>query len=110
MQTGEQRADESPKATVPLRNAIWVHAALDDLGLSLSQFRVYAHLARRAGRGLAWPSIDSIAAVCHLCRRTVVTALAELERLGLMRVERRQGQSSRYRLADVWEWAGENSE
>jgi len=93
-----------------MRNAIWVHAALDDLGLAPSEFRVYAHLARWAGRGLAWPSIDSIAAVCGICRRTVIIALAALEGLGLMRVERRQGQSNRYRLAEVWEWAGENSE
>ena len=37
-------------------NVIFVHSRLDDYGLPAPSFRVYCHLARRAGRGSAWPA------------------------------------------------------
>ncbi len=86
-------------------NAIWVHSALDDLGLTPSQFRVYAHLSRRAGNGVAWPAIASIARVCRLSRNTVIAALHSLERRGLLQVERnRGGAPNHYRRIQIGQW------
>lgn len=92
-------------STKPPQNAIWVHSALDDLGLTPAEFRVYAHLSRRAGNGVAWPAINSIAKVCGLSRRTVVKAFNALERRGLLQVERGGGNATnRYRLVDMTYW------
>ena len=94
-----------PNPSLPQRNAIWVHSALDDLGLKSAEFRVYAHLARRAGRGVAWPSITSIAHVCRLSRRTVMGALFSLRQRGLVQIQRGgPGYSNRYQLVQISRW------
>jgi DNA-binding transcriptional ArsR family regulator len=86
------------------KRSIWVHGLLDDLGLDSQAFRVFAHLSRRAGRGLAWPSIESITKTCQLSRNTVAAAILELEERGLIQVERRRGVSNRYRIAPISDW------
>ena len=89
----------------PPNNAIWVHSALDDLGLTPAEFRVYAHLSRRAGNGVAWPAIASIARVCRLSRKTVIAAFNNLERRGLLQIERGGGAATNhYRLIQIGNW------
>ena len=36
-------------------NVLFVDSAVDDYPLSAEEFRIYAHIARRAGLGEAWP-------------------------------------------------------
>src|SRR5262245_47994625 len=60
-------------------NIIFIHSALDDAGLTAAEFRVYAHLSRRAGSGKAWPSLSSICDVCKCRRSTAVKAIKSLE-------------------------------
>lgn len=43
---------------------IFIHSELDDLGLTSKAFRVYAHLARRAGKNGAFPSYASMGKIC----------------------------------------------
>src|SRR5436305_6092762 len=89
----------------PPQNALWVHSALDDLGLTPAEFRVYAHLSRRAGNGVAWPAINSIAKVCRLSRHTVIAAFNNLERHGLLQIERGGGAATNhYRLIEIHSW------
>src|SRR5947209_11928988 len=89
----------------PPQNALWVHSALDDLGLTPAEFRVYAHLSRRAGNGVAWPAIASISKVCRLSRKTVIKAFNRLERRGLLQVDRGGGAATnRYRLVAMTHW------
>ena len=46
---------------------VFIHSRLDDFGLTAPEFRVYCHLARRAGRtGRAWSSVQNISGVCLL--------------------------------------------
>jgi len=86
-------------------NAIWVHSALDDLGLTPAEFRVYAHLSRRAGNGVAWPAIASIAKVCRLSRKTAIAAFNNLVRRGLLQIERGGGAATNhYRLIQIGNW------
>lgn len=74
------------------RLPVFIHSELDDMGLSLEAFRVYAHLARRAGRdGRAWPGLQSIGDVCFwqdkhpdTRRKKATAAVAELEQHGLI--------------------------
>jgi hypothetical protein len=98
---------------------IFVHSEVDDLGLTTNAFRVYAHLARRAGKdNSAWPSYSTIGEHCFRAsypkaqeatlRRRAMEAVRELEERGLIEVEhRRRGDqghtSNEYRLLTLRE-------
>lgn len=86
-------------------NCIFVHSELDDLGLDPQEFRIYAHLARRAnGKTRAWPGITSMSFACRMKRNTVVRAIRGLEAHGLIRVTRKSGGLSEYLLTVPSEW------
>lgn len=73
----------------------FIPSALDDMGLRAGPFRVFCHLCRRAGiTGRAWPSAQSIAAVCRMDPDTVWKHLGELELKGMIQRESRAGTSS----------------
>ena len=58
---------------------------LDELKLSASEFRICAHLWRRAGKhNTCYPGAESMARDCRLSRDTVWKALRALERRGLL--------------------------
>lgn len=74
---------------------IFIHSELDDLPLTLEAFRVYAHLARRAGKSNdAWPSYNSIGETCfrrncpnaskETIRKKAIDAVKELVSAGLI--------------------------
>lgn len=77
---------------------------LDDFRLDVHQFRVYMHLARRAGSGAAWPGIPSIAVVCRCKEETVRKTLAELAAMKLIRRTSRPGFSDLIELTPSREW------
>lgn len=82
-----------------------VHAELDDYGLDPYAFRVYAHMARRAGKdGVHWESVANTAAVCCISERRVRSALRLLEEQGLVTRQEILGSSSEYRLTPKREW------
>lgn len=87
-------------------NVIFVHAKIDDLGLSVYAFRVYAHLARRASnpRGCAWPSIAQIAKVCRIGETKVREALSELDERRMIVREARAQQSYLVRITPQSQW------
>lgn len=113
---GADRPD--PRDRIP----IFVHSEIDDLGLTTNAFRVYGHLARRAGRdNIAWPSYSTIGEHCFRAsypkakeatlRRRAMEAVRELQEYGLIEVQHRhrgdQGHTSNaYRLLTL----GERSE
>jgi hypothetical protein len=57
-------------------------AWLDDLGLSLAEFRVFFHLCRRADNktGIAWPSYESMTKTCGMGKSSVRRAIESLEK------------------------------
>lgn len=83
-----------------------VHSELDDLGLSPYEFRVYAHMVRRAGDrdGAYWESVKSGAEHCRMDVKTYRAALAALEALRLVVRVDRPGQTSEYRLTSRSDW------
>lgn len=101
---------------------IFIHSELDDLPLTLEAFRVYAHLARRAGRSnTAWPSYNSIAEACfrksypnasqETLRRKAIAAVKELTEAGLIekvlnRHETGEHGTNTYRLTPRHKWGG----
>ena len=87
-------------------NVIFVHSAIDDYPLTTEEFRVYAHIARRAGLGEAWPAIASVAKKCRIKEETARQCLRNLTAYGLISVEERGqlGKTNLYRLTrqSVW--------
>ena len=57
---------------------IFVHSSIDDYPLTPFEFRIYAHLARRAGHGTAYPSIEGMAHACKMSPETVRKAVHAL--------------------------------
>lgn len=86
----------------------FIHSELDDFGLDPFAFRVYAHLARRAGgkTDVHWASVASTARVCGMSERRVRMALRDLEEHGLVTRTERPGETSEYRLTPRRSWRG----
>lgn len=82
-------------------NIIFVHAALDEAGLTTSEFRIYAHIARR---GLCWASHQTIANHCMMVPSTVKLALQTLEERNMISIEKRHGKTSNITLTKPSEW------
>lgn len=117
MSNRKPSARRNPEALPP----IFVHSDIDDLGLTTNAFRVYAHLARRAGKdNTAWPSYATIGEHCFrssypkakeaTLRRRAIEAVAELKKAGLITIERRRREdneghtSNQYRLVNLAQW------
>lgn len=96
---------------------VFIHRELDDLGLSAVAFRLYCHLARRAGSGMAWPSYQSMGDHCYMGqaeagrrRNIAIEAMKELVERGLIKkVIRKDGdvnETNLYYLTPRDEWGG----
>lgn len=76
----------------------WISAALDDAGLTPHEFRVLAHVCRRAGDGSNGrgcdASISSISRTCSMKRDTVRSCLQSLESAGWIRRDGRPGMTA----------------
>jgi hypothetical protein len=83
---------------------IWIDLAIDDLGLTVDEFRVYVHLCRRAGKdGNAFPNYASIGEHCFRAdspsakneslRRRAIRTVAKLLEKGLIGKGERVGNS-----------------
>lgn len=92
-----------PHASSPSYSA-FIPAALDEHGLSPREFRVYCHLARRAGNGECFASAASIARVTRINVKTVRACLRVLLGLNLITTEKRTGQTNLHRLIDSAHW------
>lgn len=76
----------------------FIPSFLDDYGLNADEFRVYAHIARRAGSGDCWEGIDAIANHCKMNVKTARKAIAMLIKAGLLSSETRKGKTNVIRL------------
>jgi hypothetical protein len=85
----------------------FIHSRVDDLGLTMAEFRVYCHLKRRATHGVAWPGIDSMAKICRANKRTIIKAIKSLEKRKMLVVTRVDGEGNRYRLTKPSQWIGQ---
>lgn len=85
-------------------NVLFVHSAIDDYPLSVEEFRVYSHIARRAGAGEAWPKVESIAKKCKIHPDTARRCLQNLIEYGLLSATERKGKTTLYRITrpSVW--------
>lgn len=99
-----QKVESTAEVRLPLPFIpIW----LDDYGLTADEFRIYCHIARRAGKtGKCWESVPKIAKACRVCRNVTLKALHALtETYRLLIRSKRQGETDEYSLAPESEWA-----
>lgn len=83
----------------------FIHSTLDDFGLNPTQFRVYCHVARRAGRdGKCSDSVATFGKACGLHPNTVRPALKLLVEHRLLSMHPRRGQTTFYRRNPWSEW------
>jgi len=85
-------------------NIIFIHSSLDDAGLTPQEFRLFAHLSRRAGEGVAFAAAASMAKACRMHPDTVWAALSELERRNMVVRETRPGKTTQIRLTKPSDW------
>ena len=76
-----------------LARTLFVGSAIDDSDLDVYEFRLYAHLRRRAGDGEVWEKQENMAATCKMSRKKVNETLKSLEQKGWIQQEaqRRNG-------------------
>ena len=87
------------------KSVLFVHSSLDDAGLTANEFRVYCHLARRAGNtGDAFPAVQTVADVCRMNRDTVWAVLKSLTARGMLQRVPRSGLSTVYVLTTPEHW------
>lgn len=79
---------------------LFIHSSIDDAGLTLAEFRVLCHIARREGSDGSFASYPSIAKTCRVNKDTVAKALASLCRAGWITREQRTGQTTIFRTSE----------
>ncbi len=87
-----------------LELCLFVKSEIDDYGLDPYEFRLYARIARRAGRGEAWESIPRMARACQMSLARARKALQLLEAAGLIESVVRPGYSTLHRLTPKHKW------
>lgn len=83
---------------------IFIHSKLDDLGLDPYEFRIYARIARRAGKGDAFESVKNMAQGCRMSEGKVKASLRTLLSRRLVQRISRPGYTTIYRLTPLNEW------
>jgi hypothetical protein len=83
----------------------FITADLDDFGLDLASFRIYARIVRRAGtKEGCFESIDNMAKGCRMKRETAYRALKTLLKHNLIKKQPHAGKPSNYYLTPSSEW------
>jgi DNA-binding MarR family transcriptional regulator len=85
-------------------NAIFIHSSLDDAGLTTQEFRVFAHISRRAGSGRAWAGNKSMSEICQISHNTIDKCLSRLEGMRMVTRMRRPGKTTIYTITPPGQW------
>lgn len=85
-------------------NVLFVHSALDDYPLTPEEFRLYSHLARRAGSGTAYPAVASMAKSCRMHPDTTRRCLTNLVTYRMLEAHARKGRTTLYILTRFSRW------
>ena len=108
--TGKHYPRKTPRVPEPDKwkphdNESWIFIsqAIDTYGLDPYEFRVLAHVARRAGKGDCNASQDTIANSCGINKRKVMQALKLLCEVGIL-ANTVTGRTNQYKLRDSSKW------
>ena len=79
----------------------YINGRLDDYGLTLIQFRIYCHIARR---GECFENADTMAELCRVNRCSIWPALQFLTERNLIKRESRPGRTTILRVTPISSW------
>ena len=80
---------------------VFIHSALDEAGLTPSEFRIFCHVARR---GECFAAIETIAEICRLSKDTVRAGLKSLAMQSFLIRQPREGQTTVHKVAPIASW------
>lgn len=83
---------------------VFIPSFLDDYGLDPHEFRVYSHIARRAGGGICFEGLKSIARCCLMDIKTVRQKIAVLVDMGMLRFKEQAGRPHNFTLTKHKDW------
>ena len=85
---------------------VYFDIELDDMGLTVYEYRAYGRIARRAsgGKRSCTESLDSMAAGCQMSRRSLINAVKGLIDRRMIARESKLGDTSTYYLTDKSSW------
>jgi hypothetical protein len=84
------------------RQPIFVHSFIDEFELTMAEFRVLGHLARRMGENhSAWPGLRSIARHCRMNKDTAAKAIIALCKSGLVEARISERKRSFYHVRSI---------
>ena len=98
---------DSPVVHNPPASVAFVHNFLDEYGLDVYEFRLYAHMVRRTGgktEGVFFASLSKTAAICKMSTRKAQQALKVLLEARLLTQVKRKGRTDEYRVTPASEW------
>jgi DNA-binding transcriptional MocR family regulator len=88
---------DRPLNEAPQIRAAFIHSSLDDAGLSPSEFRVLAHVHRRASTSEGcFASVEAVAQTCRISVKTARAAFHRLARHGFVTEKPRPGMTTVY--------------
>ncbi|MCC5640815.1 helix-turn-helix domain-containing protein [Nostoc sp. CHAB 5844] len=82
----------------------FIPSFLDDYPLEPEEFRLYAHIQRRAGVSGCFESLSKIAQHCHIALKTAKHAIKLLLDTSMIQVQKRNGTTNIYTLTPVSQW------
>lgn len=85
---------------------VYFDIELDDMGLTVYEYRAYGRIARRAsgGKRSCTESLDSMALGCQMSRRSLINAIKGLIDRRMIARESKLGDTSTYYLTDKSNW------
>ncbi|TBR56452.1 hypothetical protein B4U84_29675 [Westiellopsis prolifica IICB1] len=95
-----------PTDAKELKTPVFVRPYLDDYGLNVYEFRILAHVARRASgvRG-CYASQESIAEFCGINQRKVMEVLETLCKANILsKIKNNKGRTNIYRVNEPSKW------
>lgn len=90
----------------PHNNFTMIPNIVDEMDLTPYAYRLYGHIRRVAGEnGACWEGTATLAEKCHMSTGMVSKVKKELVKVGLIRIEKRSGQTGKYdhiTILNVW--------
>ncbi|MBU7585182.1 MAG: hypothetical protein KAF91_20210 [Nostoc sp. TH1S01] len=83
---------------------VFIPGFFDDYPLESAEFRLYAHIQRRAGVSGCFESIPKMAQHCYMALKTAKNAIKLLLAAGMIKIQERIGTTNIYTLTPPTDW------
>lgn len=105
----EAEIPSSQESSLGIATPLFVHSYLDERGLDVYEFRVFAHIVRRVGSkldGTFFASLPKSASICQMSLRKLQYSLKVLCKAGFIEKIPSEIKTDSYRILPPERWAG----